>query len=748
MGNFNRKILKEDENWFEDLPELIKTNPLNIKVGDRVVVNGYSDTIEFDHERGTVISTLIEGSINVFLIKFDKWWGSEGNTYSPFYPIENDVCNGYCWSFSRRNDDYDFYVERTRKPIKENDEWFNDVLTSDEYFTVPYEMLIPGTDIIVNGHDNIDEFDYIMKEGRIISMVKHMGNDVILVKFKNFRAPFDVVKSSGDYWLKHKEECEGKKCMSFMRQVDLNCDDYDRENCTFEFLIRNPSYKNNINEEMIRKKFQISLPNSILKIKDIFKQNGHQLYVVGGAVRDALLGRRPKDFDLATDATPDKIKSMLSMYRTIDMGEQFAIVNVITEDGQYEIATFRKDIGKGRRPDSVEFTTIDQDVLRRDLTINALFYDIDSGEIVDLVGGMEDLEKNIIKTVGSASERFDEDKLRILRAIRFAARVGSTLDPDIENAIKKDKTPVSGNGLSLSQERIKDEFVKGIKQAKSSAYLVQLITKYNLWDWVFGRLVVTTEPLIETRIPVVLIASLLRNNDVKLLERILVNDLKYSSDETREITFLISLLNLNPSNAFKLREKLDSFKMNENFIIDFSKLNGLDMGLIKTFLKYKITTSGNELMRRGFVGREIGVEKERLEKEKFEELLKKLTKKVSYSGIILTENSRKDLLQYIKVPEGWDVLAHHMTIDLGPLRNEYRPLLGQSFDLLVTHVGYTDKVLAVKIDTQFSTKNDYPHITVAVNREAGGRPMTSNEITNWISVYPFELEGVLEEVSL
>ena len=298
----------------------------------------------------------------------------------------------------------------------------------------------------------------------------------------------------------------------------------------------------------------MDLPNSVLKMNQIFKENGYELYVVGGAVRDLLYGSEPKDFDLATNAKPEEIKSILNMYRTIELGEQFGIVNVVTEDGQYEIATFRRDIGKGRRPDSVEFTTIDQDVKRRDLTINALFYDIDKGEVVDLVGGIGDIERNVVRTVGSAVERFDEDKLRVLRALRFAARVGSDVDKDIESAISKDKTTISGNGLPISQERIRDEFLKGIKQAQSVGYFTQLITKYNLWDWIFGRLVVTTEPLIETKEANVLIAVLLQSNEPTLVEKTLVNKLKYTVDEVKEISFLIKFLQYG-TDVYKLRER-------------------------------------------------------------------------------------------------------------------------------------------------------------------------------------------------
>ena len=293
-----------------------------------------------------------------------------------------------------------------------------------------------------------------------------------------------------------------------------------------------------------------------------------------------------------------------------------------------EYDDFIKFTGSGRRPDSVEFTSIDQDVLRRDLTINALFYDIDKGEVVDLVGGINDLEKNVVRTVGSASERFDEDKLRILRAIRFAARVGSDLDEDIQNAIKKDKTPVSGNGLPLSQERIRDEFIKGIKQSQSVGYFTQLITKYNLWDWVFGRLVITTEPLIETKDVIVLIASLLRSNDPTLVERTLVNILKYTSEEAREISFLIKFYQTISGSHYKLRERFDTIRMKDETLKTFGQFMGLPNKLIDSFLRYRITTSGDELMKLGFKGKEIGIEKDRLEKEKFQKIMSESKEKL------------------------------------------------------------------------------------------------------------------------
>jgi tRNA nucleotidyltransferase (CCA-adding enzyme) len=296
----------------------------------------------------------------------------------------------------------------------------------------------------------------------------------------------------------------------------------------------------NIITEEKRIKFDVPIPNDIIGIKDVFKKNGHKLYVVGGAVRDALLGKTPKDYDLATDATPDKVELMMDKagYRTLPTGKAFGVINVFTDDDEYEIATFRKDLSGGRRPDAVEFTTIDQDVKRRDLTINALFYDIDTGEVVDLVGGIDDIKGSVVRTVGSPEERFGEDRLRILRALRFAGRFGSNLEPNVDAALKKDSS-LEG----ISKERIRDEFMKGLKTSKSAKYFLGLVDKYNMWGEIFPGLSINKK-YIDDKDGIVNIATLLKDNDVKKLRNVL-NKLTYSNDEVKNIDFLIKLYFLN-----------------------------------------------------------------------------------------------------------------------------------------------------------------------------------------------------------
>jgi poly(A) polymerase len=172
------------------------------------------------------------------------------------------------------------------------------------------------------------------------------------------------------------------------------------------------------------------IPQSVKDLQLLFKSKGKKLYVVGGAVRDFLTGDKPKDFDLATDALPDEVLEIVGdKYRTNLQGRAFGVVVVYTKEVPegMEIATFRSDVYDGklgvtRNPD-VKFTTIDEDVLRRDIRINGLFYDLDKKEIVDLVGGVDDIKNGVIGMIGDPDLRIKEDPLRILRAIRMACRL-------------------------------------------------------------------------------------------------------------------------------------------------------------------------------------------------------------------------------------------------------------------------------------------------------------------------------------
>jgi len=369
-----------------------------------------------------------------------------------------------------------------------------------------------------------------------------------------------------------------------------------------------------------RIKFELTIPSDIQEIKNVFKNNGFKLYVVGGAVRDALLGKTPKDFDLATDALPDKVEEMMKEagFRTLPTGKAFGVINVFTDQGEYEIATFRTDIGSGRRPGAVSFTDIEGDVSRRDLTINALFYDIDTGEIVDLVGGVEDLKNGVVRTVGSAQDRFGEDRLRILRAIRFAGRFGSELDPQTDAALQQDAS-LEG----ISGERIRDEFIKGIQSAKSQKSFFKMLDKYNLFDWIFKGLNVDRESFSNGEDYLILLARLLKNNNLDVIKKKL-NELKYSVDEIKAISFLIALLKLDENTAVTLKRAEQNSGVNPQQIKDFGKVENIDQKLLNAFLSFRLTVSGQEVMDEMGIkpGPEVGKAVQKLETDNFKALLK------------------------------------------------------------------------------------------------------------------------------
>ncbi len=186
------------------------------------------------------------------------------------------------------------------------------------------------------------------------------------------------------------------------------------------------------------------------------KECGHEAFFAGGCVRDMLLGKEPKDFDVATDAEPARVQEIFD--RTVAVGAHFGVVIVVMEGAPVEVATFRND-GKyvdGRRPEGVTFTDARGDALRRDFTINGLFLDPMSDEVLDYVGGREDLTQRVIRAIGDPSARFAEDRLRVLRGIRFAASLGF----EIESATWQALCAAAPRITEISTERCRDELIK------------------------------------------------------------------------------------------------------------------------------------------------------------------------------------------------------------------------------------------------------------------------------------------------
>lgn len=205
----------------------------------------------------------------------------------------------------------------------------------------------------------------------------------------------------------------------------------------------------------------IDIPHDIRLVMNTLNKCGHHAFVVGGCVRDSLLGSACKDWDIATSATPDEVKKALTAYRTIDTGIKHGTVTALLDETaevpQYaEITTFRTEgsYSDGRHPDTVAFSsTIEEDLSRRDFTINAMAYSPERG-LVDIYGGVSDLRHGILRAVGDPDKRMKEDALRIMRALRFAARFGFTIESETSEALHRN-APLLSN---ISAERITSEF--------------------------------------------------------------------------------------------------------------------------------------------------------------------------------------------------------------------------------------------------------------------------------------------------
>ena len=380
--------------------------------------------------------------------------------------------------------------------------------------------------------------------------------------------------------------------------------------------------------ESIKSDMWSIIPQSVKELHEIFKSNGKKLYVVGGAVRDFLNNDKPKDFDLATDALPDEVLEILgSKYRTNLQGKAFGVVVVYTEDEPVgmEIATFREDVSKGRNPEVKLGVTIEDDVKRRDLTYNALFYDLDKKEIVDLVGGVSDMENKVTRMVGDAIERIDEDSLRILRAFRFASRYGTPLSDDLSKAIKmrnqlENIDPDTGEMKRISAERIWEEMKKAFKQAKSFKHYLDFFNEFDMWGEVFPGSKINTD-IEETHELTSYIANLFKFEDTQKLENKMILEYKIEGDIASKVVFLIDFLKITTDNVFDLYKKKVRCHVTNSQIIDWLDTCGIHGKIFIRFIDYVPSVSADDLMSKGFKGKNLGDEIKRLEIENFKQML-------------------------------------------------------------------------------------------------------------------------------
>ena len=376
---------------------------------------------------------------------------------------------------------------------------------------------------------------------------------------------------------------------------------------------------------------EIPLPNDIIEISNAYIKAGKDIFLVGGAVRDFIQGIEPKDYDLVTNALPNESKEILKDFKVSDeQGKNFGVLRVYTKDEPegYEIASYRRDISGGRDTkgddQKVEMggnVTIEDDCNRRDLTMNALFYDIKNKQIVDLVGGVEDIKKGIVRAVGDASQRFIEDRLRICRIFRFAARTGGEIDSKTAQAIKNDNR-LKGVGPKddVSQERIWDELKKSWKQAKDYRYYLSFFTKFDMWDEVFPGADINTN-LVDSKDLIVVVANLFKNESTLGLADKLAQEYKIELETATKVTFLLSLLNFKVEDVFDIYKKRQQCAITDATILEWLKVETIDTNELVKFVEYKPSVSAQELMSQGFKGKALGDEIKRLEIEKFKQML-------------------------------------------------------------------------------------------------------------------------------
>lgn len=377
---------------------------------------------------------------------------------------------------------------------------------------------------------------------------------------------------------------------------------------------------------------KIDIPKYPKKIIETLEENGYEAYIVGGCVRDVLLGTNPSDYDITTNAEPQTVKKLFK--RTIDTGIKHGTVTVLFyEDNKpytYEVTTFRIDgeYDDARHPKDVVFVNdLREDLLRRDFTVNAMAYNEKVG-LVDEFGGIVDLDKKIIRAVGNPVERFTEDALRLLRAVRFAAKLGFEIEEETKNAIPKLAPSLS----MVSKERVQVELTKTI--TSDNPEFVKMVFELGLSKYITSDFDNINVGKFEKKLPTYMAyACLLYNTDVMLANKIL-RDLRLDNSNISKTLMLLEAKELYKQIAKYYNDKdYDDFDLTVKELInyldydlamDFVKLvsinakdESLQNKLSEDIAKLKIEqypiflrdlkVDGNDMMGLGFRGQEIGV---------------------------------------------------------------------------------------------------------------------------------------------
>ena len=304
-----------------------------------------------------------------------------------------------------------------------------------------------------------------------------------------------------------------------------------------------------------------------LDVVQRLRDAGYQSLWAGGCVRDLLLGKTPKDYDVASNATPDEVRDVFGKRRTIAIGAAFGVITIIgsKKSGNIEVATFRRDstYSDGRHPDSVSYSSAEEDAQRRDLTINGLFYDPLSEEVIDYVGGQQDLQAGIVRAIGNADKRIDEDKLRMLRVVRFTATYCFSLEDDTLKAVQRHAPAidvVSAERIAAEMRRmlVHPQRAEAARLLRESGLLVEILPesaaafsgskKDDGSDLAWERTLVMLAALESPVFPLALAALILEicwqiNRDIgealKNVAQGIARRWKLSNDEVRLTSFLV-----------------------------------------------------------------------------------------------------------------------------------------------------------------------------------------------------------------
>jgi len=378
------------------------------------------------------------------------------------------------------------------------------------------------------------------------------------------------------------------------------------------------------------------------EICHILRQGGYRAYFAGGAVRDMLLGIVSDDVDIATDATPEEIAQIFPNHVLI--GAQFGVVLVLYKEQQYEVATFRSDLAyiDGRYPAHIELkSTPEEDAARRDFTINGLFFDPEKEKIYDFVGGEEDLKKGMIRTIGKPKERFSEDRLRMLRAVRFSCRFDFPIEEETREAIKEMAPQLFP---AVSVERVYQELVKMCKLGcfkKALFMLFELHLLQEIFPHVKKMRNLNGVELLSGRVPMILcLTFLFQKEEYDLLAK-LPAFFKASKKEIRWIEVFLDLQK-EDIRAWPLWRLVKLFSEEHHFDIVFEVFcSSLDEKERTSFVEWyegkkeelnffvtlrkkkKRLIEAKDLLERGFVpGRELGKLLEKIERRAIEENLR------------------------------------------------------------------------------------------------------------------------------